>query len=324
RISEVSSSNMKPIKSISNNIDQQDLYQRPTGNIDVREQSYGHSLIMSNRFGRCIGGSHPSLEENTRKIIQHVQVLHIDKISISEFFETENLGVECSPKCGSCKCGKCPIGGKPFTLKEEREQHQIEEGLTFKTDHWEAQYPWIRNPNDLTNNRHSAMAMLKSTERRLLKNTTHAETYNNQIKVMVQRGVARKLLPSEIKSYAGPVFYLSHHEVIKPESESTPCRIVFNASANYQGHILNEHWASQFSAIRAIVTALHCSAAASTRARARVSSRGSNKIHKSTTWMAVVRTRTVETYVILAVQPSRSLCESVCLSSSSLGKKSCF
>ena len=43
--------------------------------------------------------------------------------------------------------------------------------------------------------------------------------------------------------YKGPKLYLSHHEVLKPHSESTPCQIVFNASANYQGHILNDYWA---------------------------------------------------------------------------------
>jgi len=118
---------------------------------------------------------------------------------------------------------------------EEREQHQIEEGLTHKGDHWEAQYPWIRNPNDLPDNRCAALAMLKSTEKRLSTNKMHAETYNSQIQDMVDRNVARKLSNDELQSHQGPVFYLSHHEVIKPESESTPCRIVFNSSATYQG-----------------------------------------------------------------------------------------
>jgi len=135
------------------------------------------------------------------------------------------------------------VGGKQFNLKEEREQHQIEEGLTHKGDHWEAQYPWIRNPNDLPDNRCAALAMLKSTEKRLSTNKMHAETYNSQIQDMVDRNVARKLSNDELQSHQGPVFYLSHHEVIKPESESTPCRIVFNSSATYQGHVLNEYWA---------------------------------------------------------------------------------
>ena len=31
--------------------------------------------------------------------------------------------------------------------------------------------------------------------------------------------------------------------MLKPESTSTPCRIVCNASANYKGHVLNDYWA---------------------------------------------------------------------------------
>ena len=60
---------------------------------------------------------------------------------------------------------------------------------------------------------------------------------------MVERGVARKLTEKEIKDYEGPVFYISHHEVLKPESKTTPCSIVFNSSANFRGHVLNEYYA---------------------------------------------------------------------------------
>ena len=35
---------------------------------------------------------------------------------------------------------------------------------------------------------------------------------------------------------------MSHHEVLKEESSTTPCRIVFNAYENYCGHSLNDYW----------------------------------------------------------------------------------
>ena len=76
------------------------------------------------------------------------------------------MGVECSPKCGGCCCGKCPIGGKQVTTKEERELHQIE-GLTYMNDHWEAKYPWIKDPNKLPNNKIAAFA--KKHRKRFIK-----------------------------------------------------------------------------------------------------------------------------------------------------------
>ena len=46
-----------------------------------------------------------------------------------------------------------------------------------------------------------------------------------------------------MEDYTRPKFYISHHEVLKPESKSTPCRIVFNSSANFRGHIITECYA---------------------------------------------------------------------------------
>ena len=112
-----------------------------------------------------------------------------------------------------------------------------------ENNRWLAEYPWIKDPADLPDNRRVALSMLYSTERRLGKNTQHATVYDNQVRDMVQRGVARKLTKEELINYKGPIHYISHHEVLKPDSKSTPVRIVFNSSANYMGHVLNEYWA---------------------------------------------------------------------------------
>ena len=102
---------------------------------------------------------------------------------------------------------------------------------------------WVKDANELPDNRKAAYRMLISTEKRLSKNPDDTEVYNQQINDMVDREVARKLTREEIDNYKGPFHYISHHEVLKLESKSTPVRIVFNSSANYMGHILNDCWA---------------------------------------------------------------------------------
>ena len=98
--------------------------------------------------------------------------------------------------------------------------------------------------DELPNNESVAVARLKSTERRLQKlGERYSEAYDQQIMDMVQRGAARRLTEAERKEYKGPIHYIHHHEILKPESKSTPIRIVFNSSASYMGHVLNEYWA---------------------------------------------------------------------------------
>ena len=85
--------------------------------------------------------------------------------------------------------------------------------------------------------------MLRSTERRLMKNNEHAKLYQGQIQDMIDRKVAKKVDEIELLSYKGGKHYLSHHAILKPESKTTPCRIVFNSSHQYLGQSLNDYLA---------------------------------------------------------------------------------
>jgi hypothetical protein len=103
-------------------------------------------------------------------------------------------------------------------------------------------YPWKRDPSLLPDNRQQAIKRLEAIERQLSKNPEHAEAYKQQMKEMEQMNFARKISPEEAKKYRGPVHYISHHAVIRPEKTSTPVRIVYNSSSSYQGHRLNDYW----------------------------------------------------------------------------------
>ena len=160
---------------------------------------------------------------------------------IESFIRGEELGTETSPRCGGCRCNKCPTVGHTYSFREEQELKMIQENLEYdeKNQRWLTSYPWTVDPNSLPNNYNTALATLRNTERILSKDPKWAETYEEQMKDMVDRHVARKLTTQELEQWNGPLFYISHLAVVNPRSKSTPVRIVFNSSQSHHGVSLN-------------------------------------------------------------------------------------
>ena len=63
-------------------------------------------------------------------------------------------------------------------------------------------------------------------ECRLLKNSSHLEAYNTKFQKFIDRGAIRKLTEEELDGYLGPISYVTHLPVYKPDSATTPLRIV--------------------------------------------------------------------------------------------------
>ena len=110
------------------------------------EQNSGHLVLLRNRFGRCIGGTYPTLREKSTS--HQVHQIKVDTAIArgEDFYNVENLGIECRPRCGGRKCGKCSLGSKNFTIKEEKELKLIEGKLECNKEEkrWISDYPWIR------------------------------------------------------------------------------------------------------------------------------------------------------------------------------------
>ena len=152
---------------------------------------------------------------------------------LSDFWTTEAMGVAVTP----CLCAADKLS--PI----EREEAKIIESSCQKVgNQWMVSYPWKTDPALLPDNKSQATKMLEATERRLRKNPKHAEAYDKQMVEMSEMEFSRKLSEKQLKEYNGPVHYISHHAVFRPESKSTPVRIVFNSSAVFQGHRLNDYW----------------------------------------------------------------------------------
>ena len=90
---------------------------------------------------------------------------------------------------------------------------------------WLAEYPWIKDPADLPDNKRVALAMLYSTERRLGKILNMQPYTITKFEIWYKEG---SLINSPKRNLT----------IAKENSKSTPVRIVFNSSANYMGHVL--------------------------------------------------------------------------------------
>ena len=153
----------------------------------VKEQENGQLLVLSNCFGKCIGGKYSNLRDNPRRFINSAHVVNLvhKHNVVRDFLSIESVGVDCTPKCGGCRCGSCPVGSKEYTLKEERELNLISRNLTFAGNYWIAKYPWIKEARSLPDNYEYALKMLQKTEKRLCKDTNWQHTYSEQVEDMI-------------------------------------------------------------------------------------------------------------------------------------------
>ena len=206
----------------------------------IRCKAVGHLILYKSQFGPLLGGSHQSIQEKTKKLVQHAEVHFMH----TTFEDVENIGVECHPKCGGCRCGNCHLGKRDMTISDERELERIKESMHFDptTGRWKIEIPCRKDLSELQNNKLQVQGCLQSLKKRLKRNTDEAEVYQSQIKDMINGNVCHPLSQEEYENYEGPKYFITHHGVRKPESKSTPYRIVFNSSLKFMKTCLNDFY----------------------------------------------------------------------------------
>jgi len=130
---------------------------------------------------------------------------------------TGSIGVSVQP-C-TCEAGK-------LSQIEREEAKIIEDSCEKIGNQWLIPYPWKKDPRQLPNNKSQAMKKLEATERRLSKNPDHAAAYDLQMVEMNHLQFSRRLTEKEAREYSGPVHYISHHEVLRPESKSSQSGLI--------------------------------------------------------------------------------------------------
>ncbi len=200
----------------------------------VGETRIKHGLaVRKNPLGWVAFGAD---EEQTQSSShQVINVRLATPVDLTEFWKSESMGVSISP-------WQCPPN--KMTPEKQKGLKLIEGSCYLEKKKWTVNYPWQKNPQLLPNNYSQVLKKMESAERRLSKQPDHAESYDEQMKEKEDQEMKlfRKLTKDEIEEWKGPVHYVAHHAVVRPEKKSTLVQIVFNSSESYNGHILNKYW----------------------------------------------------------------------------------
>ena len=129
------------------------------------------------------------------------------------------------------------ITEKELLKKELSAIKAFESSVQFKGERYEVEMPWKPNASELPKNYEMAVNRLISTEKKLLKDPKLAESYSEVITKCTQKGYISKMTPSKTEEKA---WYLPHFAIVRPEKTTTKTRVVFEASAKFNGLSLND------------------------------------------------------------------------------------
>ena len=197
------------------------------GNLQLMQSLFGFSIRGEPSEDIVSQPSHVAAFNNASCDLQPDCV----KDNLDKLFQVEASGIQAPVKVED------PV--------EKFELELIERGLRFDDEQriWVAAYPWIKDPELLPNNYRAVLGRLKSLEKKLLGDVSQGQAYQREVEDMLARGVARTVDRDELRGYRGPVHYIAHFAVHRPEHLTTPLRIVFDPTTQFMGHKLNEFWA---------------------------------------------------------------------------------
>ncbi|XP_075536007.1 uncharacterized protein LOC142571494 [Dermacentor variabilis] len=195
-----------------------------TGNV----KRLGEKLVaMETAFGWTLQGTESTSSVAT--FLSSTGVMRVgvttapDEISrqLRSFWELEHLGI---------------VNDTQLTAKEDSVLRAFEETITQKNGRYQVALPWKENASDLTDNTSIASHRLHSLTAKLLRHEETVLDYDQAIRNYLQAGHAEEA--NELgESPLGPIYYMPHRGVVRPGSETTKLRVVFDASSKAAGKL---------------------------------------------------------------------------------------
>ena len=202
-----------------------------------KKKTIDNWVLMQSKFGLLVCGSQKETSEGGYT----VYATSVQKMMAKGFLSAEDMGVSAPPMCKNCKnCQSCSVRTAQLSYTEAKELQSIEKLLQYdqKRKRWVAEYPKIKNVDELPNNRKQVEKITSKMEARLKRNGQW-QAYQDAFMEAVKRGVYRELTEAEIADYQGPVWYICLVDSYK-EGSTTSIRLCSNASMKYQGSSLND------------------------------------------------------------------------------------
>ena len=122
-------------------------------------------------------------------------------------------------------------------MKDQLAMRKAENSIPYDNKMYQVGVPWIENKPCLPDNHRMALQRLQNTEKRLQKSPDIARAYSDIIDQYIAKGYVRNVPETKLPNSK---WYLPHFAVLRPDKDTTNTRIVFDASAKYEGISLND------------------------------------------------------------------------------------
>ncbi|XP_064637049.1 uncharacterized protein LOC135493569 [Lineus longissimus] len=160
--------------------------------------------------------------------ITSISFVRKENPDVSRLYNFETIGVR-APNCD------CP---EDMMSREDKKAMDMFASSCHKDgDRYVIGLPWKKDPSLLPDNRVLAEKRLASLERSLAKTPEKAVMYDKVISQYLENGWAVQV--DEDEPVTGPLYYLPHHGIYRPEKISTPLRVVFDPACLFEGVSLN-------------------------------------------------------------------------------------
>ncbi|XP_004524429.1 uncharacterized protein LOC101462985 [Ceratitis capitata] len=191
---------------------------------DKRQFGPNLPIWLNTIFGWVVAGTHFSKIEADLTAESHHATVNIDDLFRS-FMEVED--VKPTPQ--------------EIDMADPGEAHFVSTHTRHINGTYIVNYPFMENAPVIPSNFSQAVTRFLHMERRLKRDPALKTLYINFMQEYLSLGHMARLGPSEVECHPSECFYLAHQAVLKPDSSTSNCRVVFDGSCkDSSGYSLNE------------------------------------------------------------------------------------